>query len=177
MAKSEEKAPNVDLDGDKELRDYGDQTPFLPFGESEIVAKLVAFVFHDGYKGKAYRAKIKVEDNGGREDIRKGKLFVLHFSLEGKKDQVQAKKKELRQFVAAMFNADARDEAFKANDAMTTLCDLTAEEKLEEADMKLRITSRDKQAVDKKTKEKILKDGKPLMFTNRYFDAFEAEEE
>ena len=52
--------PQVDLDSDEKLRDYGDQTPFYPFGESECDAELVSFLYHDGYKGKAYRAKVKI---------------------------------------------------------------------------------------------------------------------
>lgn len=167
--------PKCDLDGDEKLRDYGDQTPFYPFGESETVSQLVAFNYHDGYKGKAYRAKVKIVENGGREDMREGKLYVLHFSLDGNAEQQRAKKKELRQFVAAMFSADARDEGFKANEAMTTLCELTDSEEIEAAEMKLRISSRDKQGKDKKTDEPLFKkDGSPLMFTNRYYDAFEA---
>lgn len=173
-SKSDTKAPKVDLDGDEKLRDYGDQTPFLPFGESEIDADLVAFLYHNGYRGSAYRAKIKITKSDV-ETIKVGKIFCLHFKLDGTADQKRAKGKELRQFVAGIMSQDARDEAFKANDAIVTLSDASSAEALDGSGFGLHISSRDKPATDKDG-EPILdkKTGEQKIFTNRYFSAREA---
>jgi hypothetical protein len=163
------KAPQVDLDGDEKLRDYGDQTPFLPFGESEIDGDLVHFGFHAGYRGNAYRVKLKITKSDS-DAIKVGKAYLLAFKLDGKPDEVRARKKELRQLVAAVMGADAASEAFLANEAMAALSEASKEEALE--GFGLHVTSRDRPGVDSKTKEPILdKDGKQKIFTNRSFSA------
>jgi hypothetical protein len=163
----------VDLDGDSKLREYGDQTPFLPYVESELDVALVAFLYHDGYKGKAYRAKVKVSKviSSDNEAIRAEKVYVLAFPLDGKVEQQRNKKKELRQFVAAVMGADAADESFKANDAIETLVDASAAEALD--GFGLHISSRDRGAVDKDTKEPILdpKTKEQKIYTNRNYSA------
>ncbi len=166
------KAPKVDLDDDKALRDYGDQTPFLPFGESEIDADLVTFLYHDGYKGKAYRAKVKVTKSDA-DHVKEGKIYLIAFPLDGKKEQQTAKKKELRQFVAAIMKANPADEAFKANEAMSTLCDAHEAGALADSGFSLHISSRDRPGVDSKTKEPIMnqKTGQQMIFTNRNYSA------
>jgi hypothetical protein len=165
MAK--DKAPQVDLDGDEKLRDYGDQTSFFPFGESEVDGDLVFFGFHDGYKGRAYRAKVEITKSDS-EHVKVGKTFLLAFKLDGTPDQVRARKKELRQFVAAIMNEDASAEDFKANDAMATLSEASKEGAL--TGFGLHISSYDRPGVDSKTKQPIIdKDGKQKIFTNRSY--------
>lgn len=166
------KAPKVDLDGDSKLRDYGDQTPFLPFGESELDCELVTFLYHDGYKGAAYRAKVRVTKSDS-DEIKVGKVFMLAFKLDGTADQKRAKFKELRQFVAAVMKGDPSSDEFKANDAIVTLTDASSADALEGSGFGLHISSRDRPAVDSKTKEPIIdkKTGEQKVFTNRYFDA------
>lgn len=166
--------PKVDLDGDEKLRNYGDQTPFLPFGEGEYEADLSAFVYHDGYKGQAYRAKITITKSD-RDDVKVGKLFVLQFPLDGKKEQKQAKLKELRQFLAACMSEDPKNEAFKANPAIELLTEATANEQMKTLELGLKISCRDKVARDKDTKEILTnKKGEEVTFTNRYYSPREA---
>jgi hypothetical protein len=166
--------PQVDLDGNKDLRDYGDQTPFLPFGEGEYVVKLVAFLFHDGYKGKAYRAKVKIVESD-RDDVKVDKIFAMQFPIEGQKEQRNAKLKELRSFLAAVMGGDPKDEAFKANAAIETLSEATAEEVLEDVGYLIKVSCRDKVLRDKATKEPLKdKSGKEKTATNRFYDHVEA---
>jgi len=161
----------VDLDGDEKLRDYGDQTPFYPYGESEADCELVAFLYHDGYKGKAYRAKVKVVKSDAEDRVKVGKIYMMAFKLEGKPDQIRAKKKELRQFVGGVMGQNAADESFKANDAIELLTEASSVEALD--GYGVHISSRDRPATDK--------DGKPILddktgvqriYTNRNFSAF-----
>jgi hypothetical protein len=174
--KSTSKAPKVDLDDDEKLREYGDQTPFLPFGEAEYDFTLNSFLYHDGYKGKAYRAKINITKVEGREtdDVKVGKEYVLHFSLDGSAEQKRAKKKELRQFLAALMKEDPRDEEFKANSVIETLTEATAEETCKDLELGGHISCRDRAQTDDDG-EPVLdkKTNKPKIFTNRYYTALE----
>jgi hypothetical protein len=165
--------PQVDLDGDEKLRDYGDDTPFYPFGESEADCELVSFLYHDGYKGKAYRAKVRVVKSDAPDTLKVGKVYCFHFKLEGTVDQKRAKMKELRSLVAAVMGEDPKDANFKANDAMSLLTEASTAEALE--GYGLHVSSRDRPAVDTKTKEPIIdqKTGKQKIFTNRYFKPLE----
>lgn len=167
------KAPQVDLDSDAKLRDYGDQTPFLPYGESEVDGNLVFFGFHDGYKGKAYRAKILITKSDTPDVVKVGKVYVLAFSLDGKAEAKRQKQKELRQFVAAVMKADAADENFSGNAAIATLSEASENECLE--GFGVHVSSRDRGATDKDTKEPILdeKTGKQKIYTNRNYSALE----
>lgn len=171
--KSTKKNRGVDLNEEK-LRDYGDQTPFLPFGASKVTVKLTAVLFHDGFRGKAYRAKFDVL-KADREDIKVGYTYCIQFKLSDDKLQKEIKMKQLRSFVAAVFDADARDEAFDGNEALDTLLALTEADELAKADMKVEIVSIDKQQVDKTSKEgKTNKDGSPKMVTNQFFNSVAA---
>lgn len=164
--------PQVDLDSDAKLRDYGDQTPFLPYGESEVDGNLVFFGFHDGYKGKAYRAKILVTKSDTPDRVKVGKVYVLAFSLDGKAEAKRQKQKELRQFVAAVMKADAADENFSGNAAIATLSEASENECLE--GFGVHVSSRDRGAVDKETKKPILDgEGNQKIYTNRSFYALE----
>ncbi len=159
--------PQVDLDSDEKLRDYGDQTPFLPYGESEVDGDLVFFGFHDGYRGKAYRAKIKVTKSDA-DHVKVGKVYVLAFPLDGKPDAKRQKQKELRAFVAGCMKADPADEKFSGNKAIETLSDASEAEALE--GICVHVSSRDRAAVDK-DKKPIMKDGVQVIYTNRSYSA------
>ncbi len=150
------------------MRDYGDQTPFLPFGESELDCELKFFGFHDGYKGRAYRAKVEVRKSD-IDEIKPGKVFLLAFKLDGSADAKRAKMKELRQFVAAVMKADAADEKFSGNAAIETLSDASANDCLD--GFGLHISSRNRPAVDKNKKPILDDEGKQKIYTNRYFSA------
>lgn len=170
--KSTKKDRGVDLN-DKKLSDYGDQTPFLPFGQSKITARLTAMVFHKGFRGKAYRAKFEVLKSD-RDDIKVGYTYCIQFKLSDDQLQTEIKMKALRSFVAAAFSADPRDEDYDANEGIDTLLELTEADALAGEDIQVEIVSVDKQQVDKTTKEgRKNKDGSPKMVTNQFYNPVE----
>lgn len=171
MAKASTKteAPEVDLNGEK-MTDYGNNTPFLPFGEGKYTAQLLHLAFHKGFKGKAYRAKFKVLTSD-RKDVNVGYDYATQFKLSDDELKKEIAMKGLRSLCAAIFSADPSDKEFDGNRALKTLLDASTEDELAALDMKFEIVSREKQATDKVTKALVFdKDGKPKMFTNSFYN-------
>ncbi len=164
----------VDLN-DKKLTDFGDQTPFLPFGPSKVVGKLTAFLYHEGFRGNAYRVKFDVISSD-RADVKAGYTYCIQFPLSDDKLRKEIKMKQLRSFVASVFDADPRDEDYDANAGMGLLLELTEADALAGENMHIEIVSVDKQMVDKDTKvPKKNPDGSPKMATNQFFNAVKPE--
>lgn len=171
MAKASTKneAPEVDLNGEK-MTDYGNNTPFIPFGEGKYTAQLLHLAYHKGFKGKAYRAKVKILTSD-RKDVNVGYDYAIQYKLSDDELKKEIAMKGLRATCAAVFDGDPADKAFDGNGALKTLLDASTEDELEGMDLKFEIVSREKQAVDKVTKELIFnKDGSPKMFTNQFYN-------
>lgn len=176
MAKANTKAeaPNVDLNGEN-MTDYGNNTPFIPFGEGKYVTRLLALAYHQGYKGNAYRAKVKILKSD-RKDVNEGYDYAIQFKLAEDKTKREIQLKGLRSLCAAVYDADPADKDFDGNKALATLLELSTEDMLEGEDMQLEIVSREKQAVDKVTKIPVNNpDGTPKMFSNLFYNKLEKE--
>ncbi len=164
-----ETAPEVDLNGEG-MTDYGSNTPFLPFGESKVTAQLTHLAYHKGFKGRAYRAKIKILTSD-RKDISVGYPYMIQFKLSDDELKKEIAMKGLRSVCAAVYDADPADKEFNGNAALATLTELSTNDMLEDENMVFEIVSREKQATDKKTKEPVTnKDGTPKMFTNQFYN-------
>lgn len=145
---------------DKETRDYGGNTPFLPRGPAIYECTLMRLVFHDGYKGKAFHAHVRVDETN-RDDVFTGQQYVrrIQLSFDDKTKQT-IRMKELRELLAAACGADPRDEDFDG-DSVRDLFIAESEDGVinEGKGMKLRIQA-----------EEVHKDSK--VFTNyRYYPA------
>lgn len=165
---------NLDLNGEGST-DYGDKTPLLPFGEGRYLVLVRKFMFHKGYKGKAYRCKYKVIESD-RKDVKEGYEYMTHLKVGGDKpDTEKARLRAVRSFVAAMFSADPADKGFDANDAQKTLLELSAADQLGDGEGQeqfvIEIVCRDKQISDAKTKALVFNaDGSPKMITNQFYN-------
>lgn len=162
----------VDLNGEGST-DYGDKTPFLPFGDGTYTTRLLKIYYHKGFKaGKTYRAKVKVLKSD-RADVKEGHSYALQFKIGGEKEtQIQARARQIRAFVAAHFGADPSDKSFDGNGALKTLCDLSNADALAkdaESTFDVEIVCRDKQ-VEENGKKLTNSDGSPKMVTNQFYN-------
>lgn len=155
------------------MTDYGDRTPFLPFGEGRYTVNLRKFFFHEGFKGNAYRTKFIVEKSN-RGDVKEGDEYAVQFPLDGTKLQRPARARQLRAFVAANFGADPADVAFDGNGAIDSLSKLSDADGLGkdgDSTFRIEIVCRDRQATDEDGKKLTNPDGSPKMFTNQFYNA------
>jgi len=161
-----------DLNG-KGMTDYGDRTPFLPFGEGRYTTRLQKIYFHEGFKaGNTYRSKVLILSSD-RKDVKEGELYAIQLKLDGKDPlQKAARARAVRSYVAAHFGADPADAAFDGNGALDSLIKLSDADALaKDADttFEIEIVCKDKQ-VEENGKKVNNSDGSPKMFTNQYYN-------
>lgn len=131
----------------KELTDYGNATPLLPWGEGTYQGKMVGLRYHEGFKGKAFFADF-VPETTTREDVFTGQRYSIYFpiSSDGVKQQINMKK--LRACLAACAGEDPGNEDFDA-DSMREL--VIAESSAGECSYPLRVQTRNKETKQGKT--------------------------
>ena len=163
-------APEIDLNGEK-LRDFGNSTPFLPFGKARYTAQLIGLVYHKGHKGRAFRAKFLILSSN-RDDVDAGDERAHPFKFTEDAVKQELIWKSLRQLNAAAFKADPSSKTFDGNKAQAALIEATQHDMIKEMNIRVEIVADEVQAKNKDTKELIFnKDGSPKMFTNFYFNA------
>lgn len=172
ISKSSAPERHIDLNSEG-ATDYGDQTPFLPYGDGRYKVRLTAFLFHDGFKGRAYRMKFKILESS-RDDVEVGDIYMTQFKLGGDNvNQKRARMRQLRAVVAACYGQDPADESFDGNEALDTLCALSAANELNkdpDSTFDIEIVCRDKVLIDDKTKKPFVdENGNPKKVTNQFY--------
>lgn len=139
---------HLDCDAD-EVVDYGENTPFLPYGDGKYQVHLTAFFFKDGFKsGKSYRIYFKVLESD-RADVKVGYTYARMIKVppQGENDvKTQTKRRvaahALRSLAASVMGEDPKNKEFEANPVLETLEELHKEGQLEDANMLFQITAR-----------------------------------